>query len=89
MLLASQEAPPPATVPAPMRSGFFQMPLFRPGTEVTANGRREVVSHVILRRRELMVYLQGHEDPFRPDRLDLAPSLFTTERSPEPLTAFL
>lgn len=89
MLLASQEAPPPATVPATLRSGFFQMPLFRPGTEVTANGRREVVSHVILRRRELMVYLQGHDDPFRPDRLDLAPSLFTTERRSEPLMAFL
>lgn len=89
MLLASQEAPTPATMPAHMRSGLFQMPLFRPGTEVTANGKREIVSHVILRRRELMVYLQGHEDPIKPDRLNLAPTLFTTERSPEPLTWFL
>lgn len=87
MQLASNEvaAPPPSTT----RSGLFHMPLFRPGTEVTQNGQREVVSHVILRRRELMVYLQGHDDPVKPDRLHLAPSLFTTERSPQPLTWFL
>lgn len=89
MLVASQDAPNPAAMPVAARSGLFQMPLFRPGTEVTQNGRREVVSHVILRRRELMVYLEGHDDPVRPDDLNLTPSLFTTERRAEALTWFL
>ncbi len=65
------------------------MPLFRPGVSVTQNGKPEKVSHVILRRRELMVYLVGHEDPVRPDRLSLAPSLFTTQRRAETLNWIL
>ena len=86
MQLASNEV---AALPPNTRSGLFHMPLFRPGTEVTQNGRREVVSHVILRRRELMIYLQGHEDPVKPHTLQLSPTLFSTERKPEPLTWFL
>jgi hypothetical protein len=62
MQLASNEV---AASPPTTRSGLFHMPLFRPGTEVTQNGRREIVSHVILRRRELMVYLRGHDDPVK------------------------
>lgn len=88
-MLVASEAPTTATMPSPVRSGFFQMPLFRPGTEVTQNGRREKVSHVLLRRRELMVYLEGQEDPVKPERLSLAPTTFTTERRPEALTWFL
>lgn len=86
MQLASNEV---AASPHTAHRGLFHMPLFRPGTEVTQNGRREVVSHVILRRRELMVYLRGHDDPVKPDRLYLAPTLFTTERRHEPLTWLL
>nr|WP_234642138.1 hypothetical protein [Delftia tsuruhatensis] len=65
------------------------MPLFRPGTQVTQNGKAEKVSHVILRRRELMVYLVGHEDPVKPERLSLAPTLFTTQRRAEALNWIL
>lgn len=83
MLVAPQKAPTPAATPAASRSGRFQMPLFHPGTEVTQNGRREKVSHVILRRREIMVYLEGQEEPVKPDRLSLAPTTFTTERRPD------
>ncbi|WP_280190712.1 hypothetical protein [Delftia sp. PS-11] len=79
----------PPVAPTDPRSFTFQMPLFRPGTAVTQNGKPEKVSHVILRRRELMVYLVGHEDPVRPDRLSLTPSLFTTQRRPQPLTWIL
>ncbi|WP_027015011.1 hypothetical protein [Comamonas composti] len=71
------------------RGATFLMPLFKPGIEVTQNGRREKISHVILRRRELMVYLIGHEDPVKPNQLLLAPSLFTTERRPEQLHWYL
>lgn len=64
------------------------MPLFRPGVEVMENGRTETVSHVILRRREMMVYLVGREDPVRPERLHLQPSQFTTARRAEGLSWF-
>lgn len=67
----------------------FQMPVFRPGTTVMEGNRRETVSHVVLRRRELMVYLVGREEPVKPERLSLEPSWFTTERRPEPLRWFL
>lgn len=77
-----------AAAPVSSRSFTFEMPLFRPGVEVTENGRTETVSHVILRRREMMVYLVGREDPVRPDRLRLQPSQFTTARRPEGLSWF-
>ena len=79
---------PETAAPTSARSFTFSMPLFRPGVEVEQNGRTETVSHVILRRRELMVYLVGHEEPVRPDRLRLQPSLFTTARSPQGLNWF-
>lgn len=71
------------------RSTTFQMPLFKPGVEVMQAGRREVVSHVVLRRREMMVYLVGKEDPVKPDRLSLMPTWFTTARRPEALNWYL
>lgn len=90
-MVATLEAPSNTAIapPADPRSFNFQMPLFRPGTQVTQNGKTEKVSHVILRRRELMVYLVGHEDPVRPDRLGLAPTMFTTQRRPEALSWIL
>lgn len=78
-----------ARMPAPARSFTFDMPMFRPGVEVEEGGRTETVSHVILRRREMMVYLVGREDPVRPDRLRLQPTRFTTARRAEGLSWFL
>lgn len=75
--------------PVPARSFTFDMPLFRPGVEVQEGGRTETVSHVILRRREMMVYLVGREEPVRPDRLRLPPTRFTTARRAEGLSWFL
>ncbi|MCD2512088.1 hypothetical protein LQ562_06070 [Acidovorax sp. D4N7] len=82
-------ATPEAHAPVAARSFMFEMPLFRPGVEVQQNGRTETVSHVILRRREMMVYLVGQEEPVRPDRLRLQPSRFTTVRRTEGLNWFL
>lgn len=85
-------APPSATSSANdshTRHTEFQMPLFKPGTRVMKGGRSETVSHVVLRRRELMVYLKGHDDPVKPETLDLAPLWFTTVRRPEVLHWYL
>ncbi|MBP9942342.1 MAG: hypothetical protein KBF33_13265 [Comamonas sp.] len=73
----------------PSRPRLFQMPVFKPGTRVMQGGREETVSHVVLRRREMMVYLVGREDPVRPDRLSLEPQWFTTERNPQALQWYL
>ncbi|WP_315126516.1 hypothetical protein [Comamonas antarctica] len=86
---ACAEAAKPHPAPVPARSFTFDMPLFRPGVEVQEGGRTETVSHVILRRREMMVYLVGREEPVRPDRLRLPPTRFTTARRAEGLSWFL
>jgi hypothetical protein len=71
------------------RSSMFQMPVFKPGVQVLEGNRRETVSHVVLRRREMMVYLVGKEEPVKPDRLSLVPTWFTTTRKPEALNWYL
>ncbi|MEG1768620.1 MAG: hypothetical protein RR311_09150 [Comamonas sp.] len=77
------------TAPVQPRSFTFEMPLFRPGVQVQESGRNETVSHVVLRRREMVVYLVGREEPVRPERLRLQPSKFTTARRAEGLNWFL
>lgn len=71
------------------RSSMFQMPVFKPGVQVMEGGRNETVSHVVLRRREMMVYLVGKDEPVKPERLSLVPTWFTTTRSPEALNWYL
>lgn len=73
----------------PVRQNMFQMPLFKPGTRVMQGDREETVSHVVLRRREMMVYLVGREEPVKPERLSLKPLWFSTERSPAALHWYL
>lgn len=76
-------------VAAPDRDRTFLMPLFKPGVTVMQNGRQEKVSHISLRRKEMVVFLVGKEDPVKPETLTLAPLLFTTERRPEMLRWYL
>lgn len=71
------------------RSSMFQMPVFKPGVRVIESGSQETVSHVVLRRREMMVYLVGKEEPVKPERLSLVPTWFTTSRKPETLNWYL
>lgn len=78
-----------AQQPVYQRGHTFQMPVFKPGVRVLHAGRSETVSHVVLRRREMMVHLVGRDDPVRPDRLTLTPTEFSTERRPEVLNWFL
>lgn len=68
---------------------MFQMPVFKPGAKVLHRDQEETVSHIIVRRREMMVYLVGHDDPIRPDRLALPAQMFTTERQPQDLFWYL
>ena len=62
-----------AQQPAHARGHTFQMPVFKPGVRVLHAGRSETVSHVVLRRREMMVHLVGRDEPVKPERLTLTP----------------
>jgi len=80
------QANPDETLPQAVPQGWskrFIMPVFRHGTQVKHAGRWETVDYVKLRRLELLVYLVDHHDPVSTRDLELAPTLFTTERVPQ------
>lgn len=68
---------------------MFQMPVFKPGVQVMQDGRYETVSHVVLRRREMQVFLVGKDDPVKPESLSVAPTWFSTLRRAEGLNWYL
>ena len=88
MLLVSPGTPDSAHVHHE-RSSMFQMPVFKPGVQVMANNKQETVSHIVLRRREMVVYLVGEDEPVKPERLSLVPTWFSTTRRPETLNWYL
>lgn len=63
-------------------AAYFHMRLFKPGTVVHLAGKREIISHVVVRRNVLLVHLVGFESPVDADILVLAPSRFTLRRVP-------
>ena len=64
-------------------AAYYYMPLFKPGAVVHLGGRRETVSHVVVRRGGLMVHLVGRDVPVHPDTLWLEPSAYQLSRVPE------
>ena len=75
--------PVPAQTPLHGWEETFVMPLFRPGTRVRMGANVETVSHIVLRRQELLVHLVGREGAIHPSRIQLKPTVFTTRRRPE------
>jgi len=68
-----------SVAPSPDHS-CFRMPLFRPGTRVGYKGSLCTVSHVLISRGELLVYLQETKDTVNADTLILEPSRLATHR---------
>lgn len=64
-------------------AAYYYMPLFKAGVSVQFRQQRETVSHVVIRRNALSVYLVGHEVPVHPDSLTLAPTAFVLTRVPD------
>ena len=56
------------------------MPLFRPGTRVGYQGNLCTVSHVLISRGELLVYLHETKSTVNADKLFLEPSRLATRR---------
>ncbi len=61
-------------------TAYYYMPHFKPGAAVRWNQQSETVSHVIIRRNMLMVYLVGNDTPVYPEALQLAPTAFKLAR---------
>lgn len=64
-------------------AAYYYMPLFKPGVFVHLAGNRETVSHIVVRRNAMMIYLVGHESPVHPDTLRVAPTAFHLTRMPD------
>ncbi|ART53581.1 hypothetical protein CBP34_08255 [Acidovorax carolinensis] len=62
---------------------YYYMPLFRQGVSVQFGQSRETVSHVVIRRNAMRVYLVGHDAPVHPDMLTLEPTAFSLARVPD------
>lgn len=63
-------------------TAYYYMPHFKPGVAVRWNQQRETVSHVVIRRNMLMIYLVGNDIPVYPEALQLAPTAFHLTRVP-------
>lgn len=61
------------------------MPLYKSGAVVVWRKQKHIISHVMLRRDELWVYLLKRAEPVRPESLQIKPTLMTTARQPERL----
>ena len=59
---------------------YFHMPLYKPGTVVHYDGKRETVGYLVVRRSVLLVRLVGRAAPVDADKLGLAPSRFALQR---------
>lgn len=66
----------------PSPPAYFHMPLYKSGTVVHLAGKRQTISHVVVRRSVLLVHLVGFEAPVDADSLVLAPSRFALARVP-------
>ena len=62
---------------------YYYMPLFKQGVSVQFGPSRETVSHVVIRRNAMTVYLVGHDAPAHPDMLTLEPTAFSLTRVPD------
>lgn len=59
----------------------YHLALYKPGSPVAWQGREMSVSHVLLRRGHLMVYLQGHPDPVEPETLTMPLTRLVLQRT--------
>ena len=80
-LPAPAAAPKAPTGPAPQAPLTYRLALYKPGSPVVWQGRDMTVSHVLLRRGHLMVYLEGHPDAVEPDTITMPLTRLVLQRS--------
>jgi len=92
-LPAAEAAPPSAAQASPAAGAAaaatpvtpvtYRLALYKPGSSVEWQGRDMTVSHVLLRRGRLMVYLQGHPDPVEPETITMPLTRLILQRTAE------
>ncbi len=70
-------------IPMETAATHYYMPHYKAGASVRWGQRDETISHVVVRRYALAVYLVGHDAPVMPESLQLAPTAFRLTRAPE------
>jgi len=71
----------PAADPAPQEPPYADLPLFRPGTRVHYQGQNCTVSHIVVSRCDLQVYLQELGSAVNADKVQLTPTRILLQRS--------
>lgn len=61
-------------LPSPSYRPLGRMPLFHPGRTAYFNGREVVVGHVLIRKGQLFVHLNGVAHPVPSEHIDMAPT---------------
>jgi len=81
---AAQDGPEsnaPLTAAPPVAPLTYSLALYKSGCSVGWQGRDMTVSHVLLRRGRLMVYLQGHPEPVEPESLTMPLTRLVLQRT--------
>lgn len=68
----TNSGPPPRTC---------DMTLYKPGKSARWKGMTMTISHVLLRKGRMLVYLEGHPEALEPEALDLPPTRLVLQRS--------
>lgn len=82
---------PPTAEPSPLPSTAaptetpvtYRLALYKPGSSVTWQGKSMTVSHVLLRRGRLLVYLDGHPDAVEPEAIVMPMTELVLQRTAE------
>ncbi len=81
-LQATQDLPAgEAETPAAAEPTVVHLPLYRPGTRVSYQGRDYTVGHVVISRSVLQVYLQELGSSVNAEKLQVSPTRLVLQRS--------
>ncbi len=81
-LQATQDLPAgEAETPAAAEPTVVHLPLYRPGTRVSYQGRDYTVGHVVISRSVLQVYLQELGSSVDAEKLQVSPTRLVLQRS--------
>ncbi len=81
-LHATQDLPAgEAETPPPAEPVVVHLPLYRPGSRVSYQGRDYTVGHVVISRSVLQVYLQELGNSVDAEKLQVSPTRMVLQRS--------
>ena len=79
--LPNHSLPTPHTSAATTVPRYCDMPLYRPGVPAIWQGVTMTISHVLLSKGRMLVYLEGHPAALDPAALQVPPTRLVLQRS--------